>query len=172
MQDPADFSKRARAEIDSCADTVCGGSTFTLHEETGKAVDVYGFHPTMDAMKDIKVGTLITAIDLEGKTIIAQFNRGLYFRELKRHYTCIMERHQTPNGVSIGNTLLVCGRGCLVRLWGTVHQLKRSQVRLQTFCSTYTLIFISGSVIVTVQVWMRKRKLEDGSASLTGLGDR
>ena len=76
---PNDYDIRARAEMDSRADTVCGGSTFELYQDTGKVVDVGGFHPSMDLMKSIKVGTLITAIDLADETIIGVFNQGLYF---------------------------------------------------------------------------------------------
>mmetsp|Transcript_38880 Transcript_38880/g.90456 ORF Transcript_38880/g.90456 Transcript_38880/m.90456 type:complete len:230 (-) Transcript_38880:219-908(-) len=52
--------KRARAELDSRAVTVCGGSTFKLHQATDQVVDVSGFHPGMNEMKNIQVGTLIT----------------------------------------------------------------------------------------------------------------
>jgi hypothetical protein len=41
---PSNYNLRARAEIDTRADTVCALSTFTLHESTGKVVDVSGFH--------------------------------------------------------------------------------------------------------------------------------
>ena len=82
---PRDFSVVARAEIDSRADTVCGGSTFELHHDTRKVVDVSGFHPTMDSLNGIKVGTLLTAVDLEDETIIAVFNEGLYFGTTMQH---------------------------------------------------------------------------------------
>ena len=52
---------------------VCGGCTFELYQDTGKVMDVGGFHPSMELLKSIKVGTLITAVDLDGKTIIAVF---------------------------------------------------------------------------------------------------
>jgi hypothetical protein len=48
---PDDYSKRARAEIDTRADTVCAGSTFILYESTGKVVDVSGFHDSMGTLK-------------------------------------------------------------------------------------------------------------------------
>ena len=76
---PTDYDKRARAEIDTRADTVCAGSTFLLYESTGKVVDVSGFHDSYDAIKNIQVGTCITAIDLDGETIIASFPQSLYF---------------------------------------------------------------------------------------------
>ena len=76
-----DLSLRARADIDTKADTVCVGSTFELHEDTGKVVDVHGFHDTLGVMKNITVGTAITAIDLEDETIIGVFPQSLYFGE-------------------------------------------------------------------------------------------
>jgi hypothetical protein len=76
---PNDYSIRARAEIDTRADTVCAGSTFLLHESTGKVVDVSGFHDSLGAIKDIQVGTCVTAVDLENETIIACFPQSLYF---------------------------------------------------------------------------------------------
>jgi Reverse transcriptase (RNA-dependent DNA polymerase) len=82
---PSDYSVRARAEIDTRADTLCAGSTFILHESTGKVVDVSGFHDTYSAITDIQVGTCITAIDLEGETIIASFPQSLYFGDSMVH---------------------------------------------------------------------------------------
>jgi Reverse transcriptase (RNA-dependent DNA polymerase) len=73
------YDLRARAEIDTRADTLCAGSTFILYESTGKVVDVTGFHDSFDAIKNIPVGTCITAIDLDGETIIASFPQSLYF---------------------------------------------------------------------------------------------
>jgi hypothetical protein len=74
-----DYNLRARAEIDTRADTLCAGSTFILFEATGKVVDVSGFHDSYEAIKNIPVGTCITAIDLEDETIIASFPQSLYF---------------------------------------------------------------------------------------------
>ena len=71
--------------MDSRADTVCGGATFELYEDTGKVVDVGGFHPTMDLLKDVTVGTIITAVDLPDETIIAVFHQGLYFGDTMEH---------------------------------------------------------------------------------------
>ena len=76
-----DLSLRARADIDTKADTVCAGSTFELHEDIGKVVNVHGFHNDLGIMKDITVGTAITAIDLEDETIIGIFPQSLYFGE-------------------------------------------------------------------------------------------
>lgn len=75
------YDIRARAEIDTRADTLCAGSTFILYESTGKVVDVTGFHDSFNAIKNIPVGTCITAIDLDGETIIASFPQSLYFGE-------------------------------------------------------------------------------------------
>ena len=72
-----DFQRRARVDIDTRADTMCAGSTFELHESTGKLVDVSGFHDSLETMKDIEVVTAITAIDLKGETIIGVFNEAL-----------------------------------------------------------------------------------------------
>jgi hypothetical protein len=76
---PNNFLLRAHAKIDTRADTVCTGSTFKLYKSTGKVVDVSGFHKQLEAIKNIQVGTCITAMDLENKTIIASFPQSLYF---------------------------------------------------------------------------------------------
>lgn len=62
---PIDYNKQARDEIDTRADTMCAGSTFLLHETTGKVVDVTGFHDSLDSLRNIQVGTCITAIHLD-----------------------------------------------------------------------------------------------------------
>ena len=74
-----DLSLRARANIDTKADTICAGATFKLHEDTGKVVDLSGFHNSLESIKDITVDTSITAVDLDDKTIIAVFPQSLYF---------------------------------------------------------------------------------------------
>jgi hypothetical protein len=76
---PSNYLLRARAEIDTQADTVCAGSTFLLHDSTGKFVDVSGFHKQLEPIKNIQVGTCITAIDLTDQTIISSFPQSLYF---------------------------------------------------------------------------------------------
>jgi hypothetical protein len=58
---------------------VCAGSSFILYESTGKVVDVSGFHDSLESIKNIQVGTCITAIDLKDETIIASFPQSLYF---------------------------------------------------------------------------------------------
>ena len=73
-----DLLLRARANIDTKADTVCEGSTFELHENTRKIVHVFGFHDSLGS-KDVPVGTCITAVDLANETIIAVFPQSLYF---------------------------------------------------------------------------------------------
>ena len=82
---PSDYQKIARAEMDSRADTVCGGATFELYDNTGKVVDVGGFHPSMELLRDVTVGTIITAVDLKDETIIAVFHQGLYFGDSMEH---------------------------------------------------------------------------------------
>jgi hypothetical protein len=76
---PTDYHLRARAEIDTRADTVCAGSTFILHESTGKVVDVSGFHEHLDTIRNIQVGTCVTALDLDNQTIIVSFPQAFYF---------------------------------------------------------------------------------------------
>jgi hypothetical protein len=74
-----DYNLRAQAEIDTCVDTLCAGSTFILFETIGKVVDVSGFHDSNEAIKNIPVGTCITKINLEDETIFASFPQSLYF---------------------------------------------------------------------------------------------
>ena len=64
---------------------MCAGATFKKHEATGKAVDVSGFHNSLNTMKNIEVVTAITAIDLDGETIIGVFNEPLWFGETMEH---------------------------------------------------------------------------------------
>ena len=44
-------------------------------------MDIHGFYDAFGVMKDISVGTAITAIDLEDETIIGVFPQSLYFGE-------------------------------------------------------------------------------------------
>jgi hypothetical protein len=76
---PCNYTLRARAEMDTRADTVCAGSTFVLYETTGKVVDVSGFHDSLESIKGIQVGTCVTAVGLKDRTIIASFPQSLYF---------------------------------------------------------------------------------------------
>lgn len=100
---PCDYEKRARAEIDSRADTVCGGATFKLVEDTGKVVNVSGFHPELQSLTGVKVGTLATAVDLEGETVIAVFHEGLYFGESMEH-SLIPPAQLWDNGITVDIT--------------------------------------------------------------------
>eukprot|EP00934_Nitzschia_sp_Nitz4_P002319 Nitzschia sp. Nitz4//scaffold471_size5685//193//5616//NITZ4_009210-RA/size5685-processed-gene-0.1-mRNA-1//1//CDS//3329552692//2319//frame0 len=79
IQHSFDHTLRARAEMDSRADTVCAGATFELHYATGKVADVSGFHPTMNSISNVPIGTAITAVDLANETVILVFNEALYF---------------------------------------------------------------------------------------------
>jgi hypothetical protein len=76
---PTDYLMMARAEIDTTVDMVCAGSTSILHGSTGKVVDVSGFHEHLDTIRNIQVGTCVTALDLNNETIIASFPQSLYF---------------------------------------------------------------------------------------------
>ena len=64
---------------------MCAGATFKKHEATGKAVDVSGFHNSLNTMKNIEVVTAITAIDINSDTIIGVFNKSLWFEETMKH---------------------------------------------------------------------------------------
>jgi Reverse transcriptase (RNA-dependent DNA polymerase) len=97
---PTDYHRRARAEIDTRADTLCAGSTFLLHETTGKVVDVTGFHESLDTIKNIQVGTCITAIDLPNETIIASFPQSLYFGDTMEH-SLIPPAQLWNNGITV-----------------------------------------------------------------------
>ena len=66
-------------------DTMYAGATFEKHKATGKVVDVSGFHDSLNTMKNIEVVTAITAIDLEGETIIGVFNESLWFGDTMEH---------------------------------------------------------------------------------------
>jgi hypothetical protein len=82
IENPTDYSLRCRAEIDTRADTVCAGASFRLiDEDISRVADVGGFHPDMPEMKDIPIGTAVTAIDLAHtqETVILVFHEALYF---------------------------------------------------------------------------------------------
>ena len=73
------------------------GSVFQKHEATGKIVNMNGFHNSLSTLTDIEVVTAlntltdiefvtaITAIDLNGETIIGFFHEALWFRESMKH---------------------------------------------------------------------------------------
>jgi hypothetical protein len=69
----ANYEARARAEINTRADTVRAGLTFMLYESTGKVVGVSVFHKSMGSKRNMQVVTRVTAVDLENDTIIASF---------------------------------------------------------------------------------------------------
>jgi hypothetical protein len=97
---PTDYVKFARAEIDTRADTLCAGSTFLLHESTGKVVDVTGFHDSLESIKGIQVGTCVTAIDLTNETIIASFPQSLYFGDSMEN-SLIPPAQLWDNGITV-----------------------------------------------------------------------
>ena len=82
-----DYNKRARAEIDSRADTVCAGSTFKLLEESSQYCVVSGFHNDMAPMQNIPVATVATAYDdpVTQETYVLVFFEALYFGETMEH---------------------------------------------------------------------------------------
>lgn len=60
-----DYTLRCRAEIDTRADTVCVGATFLLHSTTGQIANVHGFHSNMKPIRNVPIGTVLTAVDLQ-----------------------------------------------------------------------------------------------------------
>lgn len=86
---PTNYAARKRCEIDTRADTFCAGQTFLLHEATGLVVNVDGFHPLLPVMKDVPIGTAITAYDTDkGKTIILSVHQALFFGSSMEHSLC------------------------------------------------------------------------------------
>jgi hypothetical protein len=86
---PTNYAARKRCEIDTRADTFCAGETFLLHEATGLVVDVGGFHPSLPVMKDVPIGTAITAYDTdEGETVILSVHQALFFGSSMEHSLC------------------------------------------------------------------------------------
>jgi hypothetical protein len=81
------YHLRARAEIDSRADTTCAGATFVLLEDTKKVCNVGGFHDSMKTIKGVPVGTCATAYDHPElqETIILCFPQALYFGKDMEH---------------------------------------------------------------------------------------
>ena len=83
------YAARKRCEIDTRADKFCAGQTFLLHEATGMVVDVGGFHPSLPVMKDVPIGTAITAYDTsDGETIILGVHQALFFGASMEHSLC------------------------------------------------------------------------------------
>jgi hypothetical protein len=78
---PSDHSLRCRVEIDSRADTTCAGAAFKLIDKSvSRVTDVGGFHPDMPEMKNIPIGTAVTAFDLAHvqDTVMLVFHEALY----------------------------------------------------------------------------------------------
>ena len=100
-----DYNKRARAEIDSRADTVCAGSTFKLLEESSQYCVVSGFHSDMEPMQNIPVATVATAFDdlVTQATYILVFFEALYFGDSMEHlFVSPMQLHH--NGLHVDQT--------------------------------------------------------------------
>jgi len=97
-----DYNKRARAEIDGRADTVCAGSTFHFLEESNHYCVAYGFHSDMKPIENVPVATVATAYDQPSlqETIILIFHEALYFGDSMEHsLLCPMQlRH---NGIKV-----------------------------------------------------------------------
>ena len=97
-----DYNKRARAEIDSRADTVCAGSTFRLLEETSQYCVVSGFHSSMESMQNVPVATVATAFDdpVSQETYVLVFFEALYFGETMEH-SLISPMQLMHNGLQV-----------------------------------------------------------------------
>ena len=76
-----DYRRWDRIKVDTCTNTMCAGAIFKKHNATRKVADVSRFHDSLNTMKNIEVVTAITAIDLNGETIIGVFNKFLWFEE-------------------------------------------------------------------------------------------
>jgi hypothetical protein len=75
-----DTASEGRSELDSHADTCCGGTNTVVIELTGVNVNVKPFSDEYEAMKDIPVATLGTAYDTaDGETYILVLHEALYF---------------------------------------------------------------------------------------------
>jgi hypothetical protein len=67
---------RFRLEIDSRADTMCCGKVSMPIGKLDKVCDVYGFHPSMSAIKNVPIQTCATAFEHEdGETITLVFGQ-------------------------------------------------------------------------------------------------
>jgi hypothetical protein len=63
IQKYSNHSQQFPAEIDSRAETVCAGAAFCLvDEKVGWVADIAGFHPDMEQMKGIPIGTMETKL--------------------------------------------------------------------------------------------------------------
>ncbi len=109
-----DYNERYRLEMDTRADTMCCGKGFIPIGEIDEECDVYGFHPTMPAIKNVPVRTCATAYDHEnGETVLLVFGQALWFGdELEHslacpaqiraynHHVCLTPKHYS-NGESL-----------------------------------------------------------------------
>jgi hypothetical protein len=83
---PVDYTGRYHLEIDSRADTMCCGHGFIPISEIDQVCDVVGFHPDMQAIKDVPVCTCATAFyHPDGETFILEFGQALYFGYSMEH---------------------------------------------------------------------------------------
>ena len=74
------------AELDTQADTSCGGTNFWLHDLTGKICIVSTFSDSYNPIKYVQTATCLTAYtDEYGKTCILVFNEVLWFRTSMNH---------------------------------------------------------------------------------------
>ena len=77
---------QARAELDTRADTSCGGTNFWLDELTGQTCSVSPFSASYDPMPDVQVATCLTAYtDEYARTWILVFNEVLWFGTTMDH---------------------------------------------------------------------------------------
>eukprot|EP00956_Cyclotella_meneghiniana_P012523 scaffold17820_cov42-Cyclotella_meneghiniana.AAC.5 len=66
--------------------TICAGKNFRALSLTGQTCDVSGFHQSFDAIHDIPVAQVATAMTLEnGETVILIINEALYFGNQMDH---------------------------------------------------------------------------------------
>mmetsp|Transcript_2147 Transcript_2147/g.3294 ORF Transcript_2147/g.3294 Transcript_2147/m.3294 type:complete len:1178 (+) Transcript_2147:1032-4565(+) len=105
QQSEYNFNIRARAEIDSRADTVCAGSTFRLIEESNHYCVVSGFHSDMTPMQNIPVATVATAFDdpVTQETYVLIFYEALYFGDTMEH-SLISPMQLRHNGLKVDQT--------------------------------------------------------------------
>ena len=72
--------EEGRAELDSHADTCCGGSNTVLLEETGRNVTVRSFTPEHDSLDGIPIGTVAGSYDSRtGETLLLVWNECMFF---------------------------------------------------------------------------------------------
>jgi hypothetical protein len=77
---------QARSELDTRADTSCGGTNFWLEELTGQTCSVSSFSATYDPITDVQVATCLTAYtDEYGRTWILVFHEVLWFGTTMDH---------------------------------------------------------------------------------------